>query len=321
MHPERTMDPKGVASRAALALGMILCAVLPLRAAADALGDLQPRFSAAVRGTTFAQTAAPLRPVLLRWDFRPRRLVLYALEQAEEQVTTQRMAGRSRTFRRISSGGGALVVYSRGGGLSTEVRLQDVDLETTLHVGGETQSANARLPVQITSGLTEAGRIERRSGAPAISAVDNLVSTLFVLPGAALAVGESEEVPLRLGAAVQWGQRPGQMAVYPLTVEGSARVTLAGYERVEACDCARLDITFDLASRESPKGFPGAARVVVRGSARSWFDSRARRMVAGDLAMQLGIDVRAPEPAAGAAQHEAGMLVVTDTHTRVRLGR
>lgn len=297
--------------------GALLALLASAVVSAATLDDVRPRFGDAVAATSYPAVSTADEPRLLRWDLRATRQVLYRLEQSEMQLTTQRLHGRSRTLERDSEAAGTLLVHARGNGKSTEVRITDVVMETTVSADGRSESATARLPVLTASGLSESGSVRGAKGAAAPSSMDNLITAMFPLPGAALRPGESDEVPVRFGAAVQWGQERGTMSTYPMVMEGRARVTLTGFERLETCECARLDITFDVASDRSPKGFPGEARVVVRGTARTWFDPQAQRMVEGSLSMLLGIELDAPDQSSG----DTGMTVVTDTLTRVRLGR
>ena len=297
--------------RAALGFAALALAVSAPLAALDAA---DPRFDAAVEAKRHPAVQAADEPLLLRWDLRTARQVIYAFEQSEVEITTRRLHGSTRQLERDSEALGTMIVEAEGG--RGNVRVEDVTMETTVTVDRRSDNASARLPPLVAVGLSDAGTVSGAEGAAAPSSLDNLVTGLFLLPARALRPGEVDQVPVRLGAAIQWGQERESMTTYPIVVTGEARVTLTRFERLALCECARLDIAFDVEG-EAPRDFPGVARIAIHGKARTWFDPAARRMVEGALAMQLAIQLEAPDQSRG----DTGLTVVTDTFTRVRLGR
>ena len=296
-------------ARCSAVLALAVCAPLA------ALDGADPRFDAAVEDNRHPAVAATDEPLLLRWDLRTARQVLYALEQSEVEVTTQRLHGRTRSLERDSEAAGTMIVEAESA--RADVRIEELTMQTTVSANGRSESASARLPSLVAIGLSEAGTVRGAEGAAAPSSIDNLASGLFLLPARALRPGESDQVRVRLGAAIQWGQDRAAMTTFPIVVSGDAQVTLTRFERLALCECARLDITFDAANEDSPRDFPGAARIAFHGRARTWFDPATQRLVEGTLAMQLGIELDAPDQSRG----DTGLTVVTDTFTRVRLGR
>lgn len=245
----------------------------------------EPTFLSRIDLDGHPAVAAPVEPVLPRFDFSGDKL--YAFDYHQRVIHRMDMSGfpdkTGGTTQRLK-GAGLLLVKSKGDGTGT-LLLKDMTLTMSMEMkdGRPDKTASMQSPTLAVPDVKEDGSME--GGA---SQAQPLLKLLFPMPPKALRAGESAEVPLRI---------PYNAMGSPLTAKGAATITLTGFVAIDGRPCARLESEIDVSQLDVPPELEGKHALSAKGKSVYYYDPTAREFVSGGIAvlMKLRSEGRMPK--------------------------
>ncbi|MCX5741944.1 MAG: hypothetical protein NT062_05525 [Proteobacteria bacterium] len=237
-------------------------------------GERSSSSSSAFSNKVVPVADVPKGPHTFRWDFSKEKTWSYTYSQHMKNQSD--MEGSKDTM--DADAKGTMDVVSKGGGTANLV-LRDVEMQMASKTGQSDQMPQ-KLPTQVVPGIKEDGSMDE-GGNPGAA----LMKVLVPLPRRALEIGESDEVPVSF---------PFNAGGSPLTIRGTAKVTLTGFARVHDRTCAVLEAILDVSRLDVPPELRGSYQGSLKGTSTLCFDLTENALVSGKVAIVLSTKAEMP---------------------------